>query len=377
MDEQLERLKEIMDQTILKEGAFQEKDRLRVLNRIHNRKSSVRKTWIATFSTVLCLGLLMVLSYSIFFQGTEQQASQQSSPSLTETSLKKASSEQQPEVKANKAGTVNAEKKDVMPYKYSEDLANPKQSVPKTLSFNHYTYKNTGNHIGPSGIGESVGKVNLSDESQEKKAMKTTLVYTVKGKELISAIAISIGDKDTPHYLVFERDQNPEGQEGAKDQSDAMQQVLQKASQSISLYVFSSSQASLKLAEYKEEWGPGVFINYTIRDVSGQQDVSLSLKEYRESKAEAARTLFTFKTTLPSDRKGTTTAKDSNAMYQPAVPTDSFESNGVKWSFYKDYQGKTAMLGEKADYAFEIVLKHSLTKEEARSLVESFKPYEK
>ncbi|GGE37909.1 hypothetical protein GCM10011391_15880 [Pullulanibacillus camelliae] len=332
MDDELNRLKKAMDQTVLKEGTFTHREKQNVLSRVQHKTIRPQKVLKALFSGAVCLGLLVVLSF--YFMSDQQEHPSASSESKSKTAVSTKAS-QKTEKHQEAAGDASTEQvENVTAYDYASNAQST--DIP-----GHFTF-NQGNYV------KSNATVRGSQINKKLNTLGKATIYSIVGQEVASAIAVRYDDDEgQPMYWLYHRNTN---------------ELLTLSSKEMALYLFKNKAIQLKQVDLKTDWGPGLMLTYS--EVK-EPEQTIIVKEYEKKKAPVASTSFN------QDALNKGNVKSSYAPH----PKATFVANGIRWTEYIGSRTPILLRGEKENYYYEVTANDEKSLPQLKTFVKQFVPY--
>ncbi|MGV3488977.1 MAG: hypothetical protein ACO1OC_10370 [Tuberibacillus sp.] len=187
MDEKLRHLKESMDRTVLRNGAFRNEEKRNILLAIQKQKKMEarrRSRLRISFSLAAAFCLVIGLSWAVFshFQNQPNNIAYQSNS--VKSSEKKDKNTQE---KATDADTFAATDtvENPTPFKYDKENDVPDYTY---VIFNQYFYKETGKTITKDQLGQQIGRVKrmgvwAEHRSGDSNEIPPGVIYAIHGMD--------------------------------------------------------------------------------------------------------------------------------------------------------------------------------------------------
>lgn len=250
-----------------------------------------------------------------------------------------------------------------------------------------YYYRATGEMLSEEKLGDKIAEINRIGEWQIKRSGDSNVfppgvIYSIKGKDVKETIAVrvSIGkeDKGPYGYVVLLRSEKVEQPDinkiiGAKNDPEEVAIALTNI-RAIAPYLYElkteQNGVTPNLATYRSD--NGVTLCYSIPEADDNETQGfLFVYEYPKEIAEKI-TNSAFSPEIKSEivtidgKKVKNYAPDSN--YKPPTASETFELNGIQWSYYGDH----LLRGEKEGYYYEVQTQGKFTHDSLVRLLKDF-----
>lgn len=374
MDNKLNRLKERMDRTVLKEGLMDQGEKNRIINAAVNGKEKPKKYYLAhILSTVLFFSVFLFLGSLIYDKMFPSNTNNAQTPKQRESVVEQTN--------------PNLQDKE----HFSEDLTeNP------YIVMDGYYYRKTREIVSPEQLGTQVGEVKrIGDWAIKRTGDSNEIppgpIYSIKGKEqdYIAGKGVAyINEQNVEAYLVFKKVDKVEttntdhilSAKGDSEETGIAFENIKKKIGSLYGFVGTNSRTQLSSVFYSE--GPTVSLIYQVPEGDDTTDKNFDviqgvifIEQYHKgTKNTKTRFIKPEPYVKEKDSNGNYTGELLEVEWEKPRLIESFDLNGVKWSLYKDtYYDDYVVLGHTKEYNFEITTQGNFSLETIKELLKFYK----